>query len=288
MIWLIGCNGMLGRELAELFDARGLAYVGSDREVDILDPAALAAFASGKQLAWVINCAAYTAVDRAEDEEALAARLNADGPGNIARLCGAIGARLIHISTDYVFGGDGTRPYLESDPPAPTGVYGRTKAEGERRVFAELPGAIIIRTAWLYGRHGPNFVYTMLKLMKSKDEFGVVSDQRGTPTWARDLARAMADMVSAPAFPAGIYHYTNLGETNWHAFARAIQQLGLELGLLDKPCRINALGSDQYPTKARRPAYSVLSKDKALAAGLIIPAWKDSLREFLANEKKDA
>ena len=284
MIWLIGDKGMLGTELAGLFAERGLPFVGSDRDVDILDPAALAAFAQGKDIRWIVNCAAYTAVDKAEDEEAFALRLNAEGPENIARICSAIGARLIHISTDYVFNGEGSSPYLESDAVAPTGAYGRTKAEGERRVLAALPGAVIVRTAWLYGRHGPNFVYTMLKLMKAKDEIGVVADQRGTPTWARDLSLAVADIATAQAFPAGIYHYTNAGETTWHAFAAAIQRLGLEHGLLEKPCRINALTTDQYPTKTRRPAYSVLSKEKALAAGIKVPAWEDSLRAFLGQE----
>jgi len=283
VIWLIGNKGMLGTELTRVLTQRGLSLVGTDREVDILDPAALAAFASGKDVRWVINCAAYTAVDKAEDEEGFALRLNAEGPGNIARLCTSIGARLIHISTDYVFSGDGTRPYLESDPTDPTGAYGRTKAAGERAVLAEAHDAIIVRTAWLYGRHGPNFVSTMLRLMASKDEIGVVADQQGTPTWAFDLSHALAAIAARPDFPAGIYHFTNSGETTWHGFALEIQRLGTDLGLLRSPCRVKALSTAEYPTKTRRPAYSVLSKDKILAAGVAVPEWKASLRAYLAG-----
>lgn len=283
MIWLIGNKGMLGTELTRVLNQRGLSLVGTDREVDILDPATLEAFASGKDVRWVINCAAYTAVDKAEDEEAFALRLNAEGPGNIARLCARIGVRLIHISTDYVFSGDGTRPYLESDPTDPTGAYGRTKAAGEQAVLSEAPGAIIIRTAWLYGRYGPNFVSTMLRLMGSKDEIGVVADQSGTPTWAFDLSQTLAAITTRSDFSSGIYHFTNAGETTWHGFALEIQHMGTELGLLKNPCRVKALSTAEYPTKTRRPVYSVLSKDKILAAGIAVPEWKASLRAYLVS-----
>jgi len=283
MIWLIGNRGMLGTELTQVLVHRGLSLVGTDREVDILDPAALEAFAAGKGIRWVINCAAYTAVDKAEDEEAFALRLNAEGPGNIARLCTRIGARLIHISTDYVFSGEGSRPYLESDPVSPTGAYGRTKAAGEKAVLADAPDAIIVRTAWLYGRYGPNFVATMLRLMAAKDEIGVVADQKGTPTWAYDLSVAIAGLVTKDGVPAGIYHFTNTGETTWHGFAQEILRAGTDLGLLARPCRIKALTTAEYPTKTKRPAYSVLSKDKILAAGIAAPEWKASLRAFLAG-----
>lgn len=284
MIWLIGNKGMLGTELSMLFAERGLSFVGSDREVDILAPAALEAFAAGKGPQWIVNCAAYTAVDKAEDEEAFALRLNAEGPENIARLCAKTGARLIHISTDYVFDGDGTRPYLESDPVAPTGAYGRTKAEGERRAVAAAPDTVVVRTAWLYGKHGPNFVSTMLRLMASRDEIGVVADQKGTPTWAYDLASAIADIAARSDFPAGIFHFSNAGETDWHGFALEIFRLGTELGLLSGSCRVNALQTDEYPTKTKRPAYSVLSKDKIRAAGITVPEWKTSLREYFRKD----
>ncbi|PKL08144.1 MAG: dTDP-4-dehydrorhamnose reductase [Spirochaetae bacterium HGW-Spirochaetae-7] len=284
MIWLTGNKGMLGTELSLLLKAKNLSFVGTDRDVDILDAVALENFADGKGITTIINCAAYTAVDKAEDEEALALRLNAEGPGNIARLGAHIGARVIHVSTDYVFSGNGTKPCLESDPVSPTGAYGRTKAEGERRVFSAAPDSIIIRTAWLYGKHGPNFVATMIKLMAAKDEIGVVADQRGSPTWAYDLSCAIADIAVRPDFPAGIYHYTGDGETTWYDFAQEIQRLGRVHGLLDHDCRVRPLSTDQYPTKTRRPAYSVLSKDKIKSQGIPIPHWEFSLQAFFQKD----
>lgn len=284
MIWLIGNKGMLGTELSEALAGAGLPHVGTDREVSILEPGALKGFAEGKGVAWIVNCAAYTAVDRAEDESELCARLNAEGPENLGRLAAAVGARVLHLSTDYVFDGSGSRPYLESDPVAPLGTYGRTKAEGEARLLAAAPDSIVLRTAWLYGRHGPNFVATMLRLMKEREEIGVVADQFGSPTWARDLSGAIAAVLSRPEPPAGIYHYTNSGETSWHEFALEIERLGRETGLLSRPCRVKALTTADYPTKTRRPAYSVLSKEKIERTfGLRPPEWRVSLKAHLGE-----
>ena len=281
MIWLIGNKGMLGTELSRLLDARGLEWTGTDREVSMLDTAALEAFAAGRNLDWVINCAAYTAVDKAEEEETLALALNAEGPENIARLCTRKGARMLHISTDYVFDGNGKRPYLETDPVCPQGAYGRTKAAGETRVLAATPNPILLRTAWLYGEHGPNFVSTMLRLMREKEEIGVVADQYGSPTWALDLSTAIADIVTRPDFPSGIWHYTNAGQTTWHGFALEIHRQARGKGILPRDCRVNALTTDQYPTKTRRPAYSVLSKVKITARRIPVPDWKTSLSAYL-------
>jgi dTDP-4-dehydrorhamnose reductase len=284
MIWLIGNKGMLGTELAGALASAGIEFVGTDREVSILDPEALAASAAGKDFSWIVNCAAYTAVDKAEEEPELARRLNAEGPENLARLSRAIGARLVHLSTDYVFDGSGSRPYREEDPVAPLGVYGRTKAEGEERLRAVAPDSIILRTAWLYGRHGPNFVVTMLRLMKENEEIGVVADQRGSPTWARDLAAAIVAILRSGSASAGVYHFTNSGETNWHEFALEIERRGRELGLLARPCRVKALRTDQYPTKTRRPAYSVLAKEKiGRVFGIQPPEWRESLAKFLGE-----
>lgn len=290
MIWLIGNKGMLGTELSETFSALKIDFVGTDREVSILDEEALAAFVADKKLSWIINCAAYTAVDKAEDESELAFALNARGPANIARTAERIGASFLHVSTDYVFDGNGTRPYREDDPVGPTGVYGRTKAEGEAAALRECGRTVIVRTAWLYGRHGPNFVYTMLRLMRERDSIGVVADQRGSPTWARDLSRAISAIVTAKHPVYGVFHFTGGGETVWHEFAREIQALGLERGLLQKPCEIKALTTAEYPTKTRRPPYSVLSKDKIRAVyGVSVPDWKESLSLFIREEspKKD-
>jgi dTDP-4-dehydrorhamnose reductase len=283
MIWLIGNKGMLGTQLASALAAAGLPAVCTDREVDILDPAALNAFAAGKDIRWLVNCAAYTAVDKAEEEEALALRLNAEGPANLAALAHSLGARLLHLSTDYVFSGSATEPYSEDTPVSPAGAYGRTKAEGERRVMAAAPDSVILRTAWLYGRHGPNFVYTMLRLMKERSTLGVVADQHGTPTNAADLSAAIVCMITLPQLPAGIYHYTNAGATTWYDFAREIYRLGRLYGLLERDCTINPLTTAEYPTKAARPAYSVLSKDKIQALGVQVPAWEESLAGFVAG-----
>lgn len=290
MIWIIGNKGMLGRELSELLTAQGIEHVGSDREVSILDPEALSAFANdvqreGRRISAIVNCAAYTAVDKAEDEPELAFALNAIGPEHIARLAKSLGARFIHISTDYVFDGKASRPYREDDPTGPTGVYGKTKAEGERRVIAACPEAIILRTAWLYGKHGPNFVYTMLRLMRERTELGVVADQRGTPTWARDLATAIIVILGKELPAPGIYHFTNEGETTWYEFAREIYVQARTLGLLPHDVTIRPLTTDQYPTKAKRPAYSVLSKQKIKRTfDLSIPEWRDSLIKFLGSD----
>jgi len=290
MIWIIGNKGMLGQELSELLSAQGIAHVGSDREVSILDPGALSAFAhdvqrEGRRISAIVNCAAYTAVDKAEDEPEFALALNAVGPEHIARLAQSLGARFIHISTDYVFDGKASRPYREDDPTGPTGVYGKTKAEGEKRVIAACPEAIILRTAWLYGKHGPNFVYTMLRLMRERTELGVVADQRGTPTWAYDLAKAIIAILGKE-FPApDIYHFTNEGETTWYEFAREIYVQARALGLLPHDVTIRPLTTDQYPTKAKRPAYSVLSKQKIKRTfDLSIPEWRDSLIKFLGSD----
>jgi len=288
MLWLIGNKGMLGTELSNLLSSRGAPFVGTDREVSMLDPAALEAFAAGRGIDRIVNCAAYTAVDKAEIEEELARRLNADGPENIGRLASAIGARVVHVSTDYVFDGNGKSPYKETDPVNPASAYGRTKAEGEARLALACPDAVIVRTAWLYGKHGPNFVATMLRLMAEKDELGVVMDQRGSPTWAYDLAVALADLASAEDVPSGPYHFTNDGEASWYDFAVEIQRLGRELGILSRDCRVKPLTTAEYGSKTRRPAYSVLSKDRIKALGIPVPGWKESLRKYFIRDLQTA
>jgi len=280
---------MLGTELSGVLRSRGMDFRGSDREVDIRDPAALLRFAretpsQGAGFDWILNCSAYTAVDKAEEEEEVARAINAVGAGNIAATAREIGAKVIHLSTDYVFRGDGDRPYLESDPMDPAGAYGRTKAEGERRVAAACEQHFIVRTAWLYGRHGPNFVYTMLRLMRTRDLVSVVADQRGTPTWTFDLANALADIAGKDSSKFGVYHFTNEGQTSWHGFAVEIQRLGRELGILARDCAVTPIGSDQYPSRVKRPSWSVLSKRKiAEQLAIVPPEWKASLRSFLSG-----
>lgn len=280
-VWIVGDRGMLGSELRDACGAAGIAWVGSDREVDILDPAALDARFAAHPAEWIVNCAAYTAVDKAEDDIARCRALNADGPGNLADLAARAGASILHLSTDYVFPGTGDRPYAEDDPVAPIGIYGATKAEGEARVRAACPRHVILRTAWLYGPHGPNFVYTMLRLLRVRPEIGVVADQTGSPTYAADLAAAIIAIVSSTRPKFGTYHYTDAGETTWHEFARRILRVGAERGYIDGPRTIKALATSEYPTKASRPQYSVLSKAKIVADyGVKVPAWQDSLDAF--------
>lgn len=294
-VWLIGNKGMLGTELSEVFGARGVSFVGTDREVDITDPASLRAFAAsesarGFPINVIVNCAAYTAVDKAEDDVELCRLLNVEGPRNVASLAASIGARVLHVSTDYVFNGNGTRPYREDDPTDPTGVYGLTKRDGENEALEKCPATWILRTAWLYGKHGNNFVHTMLRLMKEKAELKVVNDQRGTPTWARDLCIAIATFIEASAsdkpLPYGIYHFSNEGNITWFDFAREIYHLGTEKGELDssRPFSLIPCTSAEFPAKVRRPPYSVLDKSKIRAAlGYDIPDWKESLAAFMAE-----
>ena len=289
-VWIIGNRGMLGTELSELFASRGISFTGTDREVDITDQDALNAFAAEYKPEYIVNCAAYTAVDKAEDDRELCRALNADGAGNIARAANRAGARLVHISTDYVFNGNGTRPYREDDPTDPTGVYGLTKRDGEVLVLQENPESWIIRTAWLYGQHGNNFVHTMLRLMGERDELRVVNDQFGSPTWAYDLAGVVAASVlsdtTGTQVPFGIYHYSNGGEISWFDFAREIFSLGKQCGILDSERNVTILpcSSAEFPAKVRRPPYSVLDKAKICAAlDFEIPDWKQSLAAFMAE-----
>lgn len=288
MIWIIGNKGMLGTELSETFNARGMTFIGTDREVDITDQGALDAFAGEYKPDFIVNCAAYTAVDKAEDDRDLCRALNEVGAGNIAQAAKKAGARLVHVSTDYVFNGNGTRPYREDDPTDPTGVYGLTKRDGEVAVLKANPESWIIRTAWLYGKHGNNFVHTMLRLMKEKSELKVVNDQRGSPTWARDLCEAIATFivrsVSDKHEPYGIYHFSNEGNITWFDFAVEIYRLGVELGLLDdsRAFSLHPCTSAEFPAKVRRPLYSVLDKSKIRAVlGYDIPDWKASLAVYM-------
>ena len=287
MVWLIGCNGMLGKETAELLEKENIEFAGTDREIDITDESALDEYAAklvkgGKPLSYIINCAAYTNVDKAESDTELCHTLNATGPGNIASIAKKYGAKLIHISTDYIFDGKAKIPYKEDAPANPTGVYGDTKYEGEKAINSVFKNAYIIRTAWLYGKHGKNFVFTMLKFMKEQKPLKVVNDQYGTPTYAADLAKAIVTFVKKPDIPFGAYHFTNLGETNWFEFAQQIQRLGLKYNLLEKESSLSPCSTSEYPTPATRPAYSVLDKGKiSTVLDWTIPQWQESLETFI-------
>ena len=289
MLWLIGCKGMLGTEIARQLTENKMDFIGTDIDVDITNPQALADFARGKNISYIINCSAYTAVDKAESDADFVKKLNEDGPRNIANLANQIHAKMIHISTDYVFDGTGTSPYTEDMPIAPIGVYGKTKADGEAAVRQSLKEHYIIRTAWLYGWAGKNFVYTMIKAMNTHDSVKVVNDQKGSPTFAGDLADVILKLINKKTVPYGTYHCTDLGEITWWDFTNEIKKQGIEAGLItNKDCLVNPCTTNEYPTPAKRPAYSVLCKDKIQKAlGITLPDWKQSLKKFIDSDLFD-
>ena len=302
MIWLIGNKGMLGTEIEALLKERvgghdpnssefGIVsqnvhdYIATDQEVDITNPGRLQEFAAGKSLTWIINCAAYTAVDRAEDEPECAFKINADGPRNLAQVAAAQGAKLIHISTDYVFDGAKDAPYEETDLPNPLSAYAVGKYRGEQNIAEVLAAHFIIRSAWMYGENGQNFVHTMLRLFREKEEVSVVADQWGSPTYAPDLAAAIMTIIAADSTAYGIYHFTNEGRINWYQFACAVYDLARKNGLLEKTIKISPISTAQYPTKARRPRYAYLSKEKICSTfNIKLIPWQDSLAAFLSRD----
>ena len=284
MIWLAGNRGMLGTEVEELFARAGETVIASDREVDITRPGSIAAFLDrhgSPRLAWIVNCAAYTAVDAAEDDAERAMAVNGTGVAHLAAAAAAAGARLLHVSTDYVFDGRGGAPCAEDDPPNPLGVYGRTKLAGEEAARAASARNVTVRTSWLYGRHGPSFVATMLRLFRERDEVGVVDDQHGCPTHARDLAAVLVEIARRPEVPGGTYHFCNDGPTTWYGFACEILRQARARGLVPREVRVVPLRTDQYPTRARRPARAVLSTARLrVVLGIVPRPWEAALADY--------
>ena len=286
--WLVtGAAGMLGHDLTALLTRRGEEFTALTRpDLDLTDETAVIAAVSSVKPDVVVNCAAWTAVDAAEEHEAEALAVNGRGAGNLAAACGEAGALLVHPSTDYVFDGHASAPYTEDAPTAPAGAYGRTKLAGEQAVRAVLPDhSYIVRTAWLYGAHGKNFVKTMLRLARNGTAPGVVADQYGQPTWTADVATQIYALISMAA-PPGIYHATSSGQTTWFGFAEEIftryQAQNQDKNENEDPERVRLtprpITTADYPTPAKRPAYSVLSHDAWHAAGIQpIGDWKDAL-----------
>lgn len=278
-VLVTGCHGQLGSELQKLAptydDSCRLHFTDRD-ELDITNREAVFRFVEEGAFSVIINCAAFTAVDRAESEAEACDLVNHVAPGYLAEAIAAVGGTIIQISTDYVFDGTSCRPYREDDHTHPETVYGRTKLMGEESVVRLCPGAMVIRTGWLYSTFGNNFVKTMLRLGRERKELGVVADQVGTPTYARDLADAIMHVVEGGVLP-GIYHYANEGVTSWFDFAHAIHRAA---GIDEDDCRLRPLHTEEYPVPAKRPHYSVLDKTKIKQTyGLSIPWWEDSLRE---------
>ncbi len=270
MLLVTGGRGQLGAALSRILPD---AIYTDSKILDITDARAVTDFVRERGVNTIVNCAAYTAVDAAEDDRETAMRVNVDGPRNLAQT----GATIVHISTDYVFDGCAHRPYVETDTAAPASFYGQTKLDGERTVLDVADTALIIRTSWLHSADGTNFVKTMLRLGRERDSIGVVCDQIGTPTFAGDLAAAIAHVV--PCIRAGqkdIYHYSNEGVCSWYDFAHEImKQAGLA-------CRVNPIESKDYPTKAVRPFYSVMNKAKVKGDfGIAIPHWNEGLKQCL-------
>ena len=270
-ILVTGANGQLGNEMRVLSEAHPKhTYFFTDiAELDITDKAAVSAFVADNAIDLIVNCAAYTNVDKAEEDEATAMKINADA----VAILGIQGVKVIHVSTDYVFSGDEHVPCKESDPVAPRTAYGRTKYEGEKRLLAACPEAVILRTAWLYSEYGNNFVKTMIRLGHEKEKLGVVFDQIGTPTYAADLAAAIFTVIETPCWHPGIYHFTNEGVCSWFDFTIAIHELA---GIQN--CKVSPILSEEYQYKTPRPHYSVLDKSKFKKTfGVEIPYWREAL-----------
>ncbi len=283
-ILVTGANGQLGKELRDLASAHtDVEFLFLSREDLPIHHFELVRnmFASFSP-DYCINCAAYTAVDKAEQEAELAQIVNATSVGILAAVSAAHDCRFIHVSTDYVYGGDASDPYTEESPTAPSSVYGKTKLAGEKEAIENDPLSVIIRTSWVYSFHGNNFVKTMMRLMKDRKEISVVNDQKGSPTWAADLASFIVHIIGQPAWHPGIYNYSNDGEITWYDFAIEIKRL------IAADCIVHPIPSSAYPTPAKRPAYSVLNKQKIKRVFGIDPeSWKLSLEKCISRLQKN-
>ncbi len=286
MIWIIGCNGMLATDVINSFHSASIITVETDRNVDITNIEALRTFVSGKGITHIVNCSAYTAVDDAEDNSELAYLINETGVKNIAIVAKELDIPLFHISTDYVFDGNLDAPLTEDMDTDPIGVYGASKLAGENKIREICEKYFIVRTAWLYGKNGNSFVSTMIRLMNDRDSLGVIGDQWGTPTWAGDLANLLLEIVTSKSTEYGTYHFSNEGKISWFDFAVEIYKQGQKSNLITSDCEINKITTDQYPTKAKRPSFSLLSKEKTSKTFGVTPVlWQNSLEKFIGELK---
>ena len=277
-ILITGANGQLGNEMRVLSaENKEYTYFFTDvAELDICNAQAILDFVKANDINVIVNCAAYTAVDKAEESIELCTKLNADAVGYLAEAAEANGAEFIQISTDYVFDGTAHVPYQETEPTCPNSVYGHTKLAGEQNALKLCSRSMVIRTAWLYSTFGNNFVKTMIRLGKERDSLGVIFDQIGTPTYARDLARVIFAAIRQGVVP-GVYHFSNEGVCSWYDFTKAIHRLA---GITT--CQVKPLHTEEYPTPAKRPHYSVLDKSKIKATfGIEVPYWEESLKECI-------
>jgi len=283
-ILVTGANGQLGQALKKIAaDYPAFSFIYTDfNELDITSEEAVRHFFSQQEIHALVNCAAYTAVDKAESDEDLAFKLNFQAVLNLATVCQEYNTQLLHISTDYVFNGESNVPYTEESDANPSSIYGSSKLRGEAAAVGSNPDTIVIRTSWLYSEFGVNFVKRMRELMQEKEHLNVVFDQTGTPTYAVDLAKTILTVLTkvwdAPGNYGGVYHYSNEGVTSWYDFAVAIREI------TGASCTVAPITSDKYPTPAKRPAYSVMNKQKIKDTfGLQIPYWRDSLQVCIKN-----
>lgn len=286
-ILITGANGMLAKEVKEKFEKENELICTDVADLDITNEEAVEKFVEETKPEYIINCAAFTAVDKAEVAGEIVEKINGDGPANLAKSAKKVGAKLVHISTDYVFGGDleVSKDYKEDDEKSPVTAYGITKLHGEEGIEKNMDEYYIFRTAWLYGIGGNNFVKTMTKLGSSRDEINVVADQHGSPTYAKDLTEIIYQAIEKK-IPYGVYHATNQGYTTWYDFTKAI------LEKQNIQCKVNPVTTEEYIemmkiTQAKRPFNSQLSKDKLLAQGIEVPNWEDGLDRYLEEERAE-
>ena len=283
-ILITGANGMLAQEVKKLLQEGNELIITDVQDLDITNDSQVMDFVNAQKPEYIVNCAAYTAVDKAEEAGEIVEKINANGPENLAKAAKASGATLVHISTDYVFGGNLSldEDYSEDDPKEPVTAYGITKLHGEEKIQANCDNYYIFRTAWLYGKGGNNFVKTMTKLGQERDELNVVSDQHGSPTYAVDLANIIKQAIDKK-IPYGVYHATNEGYTTWYDFTKTIFEMqGIK-------CKVNPVTTEKYIemmkiTQAKRPLNSQLSKKKLTEQGIIVPEWKDGLKRYLQED----
>jgi dTDP-4-dehydrorhamnose reductase len=284
MIWLIGCKGMLGKEIVDIFNINQISHYATDTEVDITDLDSITAFAKDKNIDYIVNCAAYTNVEEAEEQLELAYRINATGPANLAVFSKDRDIVLIHFSTDYVYDDDIKRPLKETDKLNPKSVYGQTKLEGEKKVQEKCVKYFIFRISWLYGKHGNNFIKKIQEQFKIKNTVKVISDQVGTPTWTYNVAELVLETITKKNNKYGIYNFSGMGKTNWYLYAKYIYRLLKKNNHINMKIELIPCKSTEFKTKAVRPYYSVLLKDKIRNNFRIkIGHWKKSLRKYFQN-----
>lgn len=283
MIWIIGKNGMLAQDIIDKFNKNSVEYIATASDIDITNIDILNNFSKDKNIKTIINSSAYTKVDLAEDEKDICYNVNAEGIKNITEIAFNIKADLIHFSTDYVFDGNSNKPYTEEDKTNPINIYGKSKLEGENNALS-YDKSIVFRVSWLYGIYGKNFVYTMINLMNSKESIKVVNDQFGSPTYTGDVAEVVLGFIQKNNFDYGLYHYTNKGNISWYDFANSIYKIGKEYNVINNDCKVNPCATEEYPTKAKRPKYSVLSVEKIRKYAKIYD-YKRSLDNFFKAHK---